>query len=62
MVRTWSLVNVAACRVVSLGAVFLEKYHVSPLSIKEHCFDVVSLGKVPNPKMLHLTRVKMSTW
>ena len=47
---------------VPLGAGFLEKKHVSPLSILEHCFDVVSLDKVLNPQLLHLTRVKMSTW
>ena len=26
-----------------LGAGFSEKYHISPLSILRHCFDVVSL-------------------
>ena len=36
-----------------LGAGFLEKYHVSPFSMMGHCFDVVSLGKAPNPQMLH---------
>ena len=30
---------------IPLGAGFSEKYHVSPLSILGHCFDVVSLGK-----------------
>ena len=47
---------------IPVGAGFSEKYHVSPLSILGHCFDVVSLGKALNPKMLHLTQVKMSTW
>ena len=37
-----------------------EKYHVSPLSILGHCFDVVSSGKTLNPQMLHFTQVKMS--
>ena len=46
---------------ISLGAGFSEKYHVSPLSILGHCFDVVSLGKALNPRMLHLTQVKMRT-
>ena len=32
-----------------LGARFLEKYHVTPLSILGHCFDVVSLGKALHP-------------
>ena len=44
-----------------LGAGFSEKYHVSPLSIFEHYFDVVSLGNALHLKMLHLTQVKMST-
>ena len=44
-----------------LGARFSEKYHVSPLSILGHCFNVVSLGKTLNPQMLHLTQVKLST-
>ena len=47
---------------ISLGAGFLDKYHVSPLSILGHCFDVLSLGKTLNPHMLHLTQVKISTW
>ena len=47
---------------IPLGAEFSEKYHVSPLSILEHFFDVVSLGKAFNPQMLHLTQVEMSTW
>ena len=47
---------------IPLGAGFSEKYHVSPLSILGHCYDVVSLGKALNPKMLHFTQVKMSTW
>ena len=37
-----------------LGAGFLEKNHVAPLSILGHCFEVVSLGKAFNPKMFHL--------
>ena len=47
---------------IPLGAEISEKYHVSPLSILGHCQDVVSLGKVLHPQMLHLTQVKMSTW
>ena len=46
---------------VPLGAEFSEKYHVSPLSILGHCYDVVSLCKALHPQMLHLTQVKMST-
>ena len=38
---------------IPLGAGFLEKYHVSPLSILGHYFDVVSLGKALYPHMLH---------
>ena len=34
---------------IPLGSEFSEKYHVSPLSILGHCFDVVSLGKALNP-------------
>ena len=45
---------------ISFGAGFSEKYHVSPLSILGHCFDVVSLGKALNPHMLHLTQLKIS--
>ena len=41
---------------IPLGADFSEKYHVSLLSILEHCFDGVSLGKALNSKMLHLTK------
>ena len=47
---------------IPLGAEFSKKYHVSPLSILGHCFDVVSLGKAFNPQKLHSTQVKMSTW
>ena len=47
---------------IPLGAGFPEKYHVSPLSILGNCFDVVSLDKALNPKILHLTQMKMSTW
>ena len=47
---------------IPLGAGFAEKYHVSPLSILGHYFDVVSLGKILYPHMLHLIQVKMSTW
>ena len=32
-------------------------YHVSPLSILGHYFDVVSLDKTLHPHMLHLTQV-----
>ena len=39
-----------------------KKYHVSPLSILGHYFDVVSLGKALHPHMLHLTQVQISTW
>ena len=45
---------------ISFGAGFSEKYHVSPLLILKHWFDVVSLGKELYPQMLHLTLVKMS--
>ena len=45
---------------IPLDAGFSEKYHVSPLSILGHCFDVVSLGKAL--QMLYLTQVKISTW
>ena len=34
---------------IPLGAGFSEKYHVSPLSILGHCYDVVSLGKALHP-------------
>ena len=47
---------------IPLGTGFSEKYHVSPLSILGHYFEVVSLGKALNPQMLHLTQVGMSTW
>ena len=47
---------------IPFGAGFSDKYHVSPLSILGHCFDVVSLGKALNPQMFHLTQGKMSTW
>ena len=47
---------------IPLGAGFSKIYHVSPLSILGHCFDVVSLGKRHNPQMLHLTQVKMIPW
>ena len=47
---------------IPLGIGFSGKYHVSPLSMLGHCFEVVSLGKALNPQMLHLTQVKMSTW
>ena len=46
---------------IPLRAGFSEKYHVSPLSILGHCFDVVSLGKALNAQILHLTQVEMST-
>ena len=46
---------------IQIGAGFSEKYHVSPLSILRHCFEVVSLGKALKPRMLHLTEVKLST-
>ena len=39
---------------IPLGAGFLEKYHVSPLSMLGHYFDVVSLGKALYPHMLYL--------
>ena len=45
---------------ISFGAGFSQKYHVSPLLILKHWFDVVSLGKALYPQMLHLTLVKMS--
>ena len=42
---------------IPLDAGFLEKYHVSPLSILGHCFDIVSLGKTLYLHMLYLTQV-----
>ena len=42
---------------IPVVAGFLEKFHVSPLSILGHYFDVVSLGKALYPRMLHLTQV-----
>ena len=42
---------------IPLGAAFLEKYHVSPLSLLGHYFDVVSLGKALYSHMLHLSVV-----
>ena len=42
---------------IPLGAGFSEKYHVSPLSILGHYFDVASLGKTLHPHMLHLIQV-----
>ena len=47
---------------IPLGAEFLKKYFISPLAILGHCLDFVSLCEVPNPQMLNLTQVKMSTW
>ena len=47
---------------IPLSAGFSKKYHFSLLSILGHCFDVVSLDKALNPRMLHLTQVKISTW
>ena len=41
---------------IPLSAGFSEKYHVFPLSILGHCFDVVFLGKALHPHMLHLTQ------
>ena len=38
------------------GTEFTEKYHVSPLSIVRHYFDVVSLDKALYPHMLDLTQ------
>ena len=51
------------CR-IPLGAGFSDKYHVSPLSILGHCFDVVYVGKTLIAQMFHLTQGKMSrpTW
>ena len=51
MVRARNFVNVLPS--IPLGAEFAKRYHVSPLSILEHCLDVVSLGKALNPQMLH---------
>ena len=42
---------------IPLDAGFSEKYHVSPLSILGHYFDVASFGKTLYPYMLHLTQV-----
>ena len=46
---------------IPLGAKLSEKYHVSPLSILGHCFDVVSLGKALTHQMLHLIQGGIST-
>ena len=64
MVKAWRFADVVACLAVSnpAGAGFSEKFHISPLPILGHSFDVVSLGKALHPKMLHLTHNKMSTW
>ena len=56
------LLSLPAARFRIPGAGFSEKYHVSPLSILGHCFNVASLGKALNLQMPHLTQVKMSTW
>ena len=45
-----------------LGAGFLAKHHVCPISILRRGFDVVSVAKTLHPQMLHLTQVKMTTW
>ena len=42
---------------IPLGAELSEKYHVSPLSILGHYFDVVSLAKALYPHMPHLNQV-----
>ena len=47
---------------ILLVAEFSEKYHVTPLSILGHCFNVVFSVKAPNPQLLHLTQGKMSSW
>ena len=53
---------------ILLGAGFSEKYHVSPLSILGHCFDVLSFGKALNNNnlMLYLPKneylVKIYVW
>ena len=39
---------------IPLGARFPEKYHVSPISMLGHYFDVVSLVKALNSHMLYL--------
>ena len=52
------LMSLPAVRfLIPLGAGFSKKYHVSPLSILGHYFDVVCLGKALYPHMLHLTQV-----
>ena len=57
MVREWS----CAMRFQTpLDAEISEKYHVSPISILGHCFNVVSLGKALYTHMLYLTQVEMS--
>ena len=38
---------------------FLEKYHIPPLLILRHCFDVVFLGEALHSQMLRLPLVKM---
>ena len=63
MARAWRFANVAVSRAASnpLVAGFSEKYDVSPLSILEYCFDVVSSGKTLYHHMLCLTQVLIST-
>ena len=57
MVRAQSFVDVAACMPYGFESRLVEDFqrNVPPLSILEHCFDVLSLGKALNPQMLHLT-------
>ena len=36
---------------------FSDKYHVSPLSMLGHCFDVLSMGKALFPAILNLIQL-----
>ena len=51
MVRAWRFADVRFR--TPLGAGFLEKYHVFPISILGHCFDAMYFGKTRHPQMLH---------
>ena len=47
------------CFRIPVGAEFSEKYHVSPVWILRHCYDVVSLGEALH---LQFTQVKKRSW
>ena len=60
MIRAWSLsMSLPAVQFrILFGAGFSKKYHVSPLSILGHCFDVVSLGKARHSTLKCFTWLK----